>query len=56
MFSVIVTCSCYCDLLLNGYCGLCSLLAHMLALHCLLMSLLANCLPNCLLIACSCVP
>ena len=31
-FSVIVTCLCYCDLLLNGYCGLCSLLAHMLAL------------------------
>ena len=31
-FSVIVTCSCYCDSLLNGYCGLCSLLACMLAL------------------------
>ena len=28
-FSVIVTCSCYCNLLLNGYCGL---LACMLAL------------------------
>ena len=28
-FSVIVTCSCYCNLLLNGYCGL---LARMLAL------------------------
>ena len=28
-FSVIVTCSCYCDLLLNGYCGL---LVCMLAL------------------------
>ena len=28
-FSVVVTCSCYCDLLLNGYCGL---LARMLPL------------------------